>query len=62
MIKNYEKLSIDFVGPVAETLQKLRKKVIPHEQCKANMGGYRQVYIHNGIHPAKTICAGGEYG
>ena len=52
----------EIVGPTADTLQKLRVKVIPHEKCAANMAGYAEHYVHKGIHPEKTICAGGEYG
>ena len=54
--------SIHFVGPIADTLQKLPVKIIKHGVCKNNMKGYKQVRVFNALHPDKNICAGGELG
>ena len=49
-------------GPAADTLQKLPVKVVTYEKCHAEMKYLDEIRIHNGLHPDKTMCAGGEYG
>ena len=49
-------------GPAADTLQKLPVKVVTYEKCHANMRYLNEIKLYNGLHPDKTICAGGEYG
>merc|ERR1712227_325515 len=48
-------------GPAADTLQKLPVKVVTYEKCHAEMKYLDEIRIHNGLHPDKSICAGGEY-
>ena len=49
-------------GAAADTLQKLPVKIVTHEKCYANMNHWDEIAVHNGLHPDKTMCAGGEYG
>ena len=55
-------ISILLPGAAADTLQKLPVKIVTHEKCYANMHHWEEISIHNGLHPDKTMCAGGEYG